>query len=325
MCSGLWATLFSFWAFCKVKLSFVLKCLILLTIFFPAGVYEDGGLGSCGMRQGPVHGGCLIIPTNPIDFHADGWISQMLCPFLFNSLGFRQGQGQSNSHQLFWFFSGMLVHVVAAFILISEINERERVQGILGNDCCCDYERRVKASWQRRGGGDVAWKRCREHNKFWMRCTALTRLCTQVKWRTSTERRTLETHARIYSQKGNIWKCEMAWKLREGNYSRMRDVQFAPRPRKQHNRVIKSDIFARNFGNGIGPSLCASSQLSNAPITPPVSVPVPNMKSIISLVRSTPWAPDPVLLFSICHEYEFHDVDYTPDYRTTVFLLPRER
>lgn len=66
--------------------------------------------------------------------------------FLFNSLGFRQGQGQSNSHQLFWFFSGMLGQVVAAFILIREINERERVQGILGKDCCCYYKRRVKAS-----------------------------------------------------------------------------------------------------------------------------------------------------------------------------------
>lgn len=256
MCSGLWTTLFSFWAFFKVKVSFILKCLILLlTIFRPAGVHEDGGPGSCGMRRGPVHGGCLILPTNPIDFHADGWISQILWPFLFNYLGFRQGQGQSNSHQLFWFFSGMLGQVVAAFLLIREINEQERVQGILGKDCCCYYERRVKASWQRRGGVDVAWKRCREDDKFRMWRTTLTHLCTQVKLRTSAERRTLETHARIDSQKGNILECEVARTLREGNYSRMRDVQFAPQPGKQHNRVIKSDVFARNFGNGICPPL----------------------------------------------------------------------
>lgn len=156
----------------------------------------------------------------------------------------------------FGFFSGMLGQAVAAFILIREINEREHLQGILGKDCCCYYERRVKASWQRRGGVDVAWKRCTEHDKFWMRCTALTHLCTQVKLRTSTERRTLETHARIDSHKGNIWECEMARTLREGNYSRMRDVQFSPQPGKHHNSVIKSDVFARNFGNGICPSLC---------------------------------------------------------------------
>lgn len=254
MCSRLWTTLFSFWAFCKVKVSFILKYLILPFSARQMSTKMEGRVPVAwdGVRfMGAVS---LYRQIPLISMQMDEYL-KCFGLFLFNSLGFRQGQGQSNSHQLFWFFSGMLGQVVAAFILIREINERERVQGILGKDCCCYYKRRVKASWQRRGGVDVAWKRCREHDKFWMRRTALTRLCTQVKLRTSAERRTLERHARIDSQKGNIWECEIARTLREGNYSRMRDVQFAPQPGKQHNRVIKSDVFARNFGNGICPSL----------------------------------------------------------------------
>lgn len=55
------------------------------------------------VRKKSAQWGC-VWKTEPIDFHADGWIDQMLLPFLPNSLSIREGQGQSNSHQLFWFF-----------------------------------------------------------------------------------------------------------------------------------------------------------------------------------------------------------------------------
>lgn len=70
--------------------------------------------------------------TEPIDFHADGWIDQMLLLFLFNSHSFHEGQGQSNSYQLFWFFSEIVGQEGAGFILIRETNGRGHVGGTLG-------------------------------------------------------------------------------------------------------------------------------------------------------------------------------------------------
>ena len=56
------------------------------------------------------------------DFHADGLFDQMLLLFLLNSLGFCEGQGQSNSHQLFWFLSEIAVPSGSRFY----INQRDK-------------------------------------------------------------------------------------------------------------------------------------------------------------------------------------------------------
>lgn len=50
------------------------------------------------------------------------------------------------------------------------------------------------------------------------------------KERTFAERCTLETYVCIDLKKGNIRECEMMRTEKEGNYSRMRDMQFAPQP-----------------------------------------------------------------------------------------------
>lgn len=86
--------------------------------------------------------GC-VWETEPIDFHADGWIDQMLLLFPLNSLCIHEGQGQSNSHQLFGFFSEIVGQVGAGFILIRETNGRGHVGGVLGEKFC-SYKERVE-------------------------------------------------------------------------------------------------------------------------------------------------------------------------------------
>ncbi len=58
----------------------------------------------------------------------------------------REGQGRSNSHHLFWFFSEIVGQLGAGFILIIETNGRGHVGGVLGERFCSYYERlEVKA------------------------------------------------------------------------------------------------------------------------------------------------------------------------------------
>lgn len=79
--------------------------------------------------------------------------------FLLNSPNIREGQGQSNSHQLFCFFSEIVGHVGAGFILIRETNGRGHVGGILGEKFCSYYERvEVKAGKKNEGERGVNMK-----------------------------------------------------------------------------------------------------------------------------------------------------------------------
>lgn len=48
----------------------------------------------------------------------------MFLLFLLSSPSIHEGQGQSNSHQLFWFFSEIVGQVGAGLILISKTNGR---------------------------------------------------------------------------------------------------------------------------------------------------------------------------------------------------------
>ena len=75
----------------------------------------------------------------------------MLLLFLLNSPSLREGQGQSNSHQLFWFFSEIVGQVGAGFILIRETNGRGHEGGVLGEKFCSYKERvEVKAGKKKR-------------------------------------------------------------------------------------------------------------------------------------------------------------------------------
>lgn len=109
--------------------------------------------------------GC-VWETEPIDFHADGWIDQMLLLFLFNSLSIREGQGQSNSHQLCWFFSEIVGQVGAGFVLIRETNGGGHVGGVLGEKFCSYKEwSEGKSQWEKkmkqRGVNIKNLRRCR--------------------------------------------------------------------------------------------------------------------------------------------------------------------
>ena len=112
-----------------------------------------------------------------------------------------------------------------------------------------------------------------------------------------------------------------------GNYLREREMCNLPlrQPPQQHNKVIKSDSFACYFSDDIYPSF--SMHLHSLPtcqsLHPSHIPPAPRPESGINYL-TRPFFPPlellTLLLFSIYHEYEIHDVDYIPDYRTAVFL-----
>lgn len=74
----------------------------------------------------------------------------MLLLSLLNSPSICEGQGQSNSHQLFCFFSEIVGQVGAGFILIRETNGRRHVGGILGENFCSYYEQVEEKGTKRR-------------------------------------------------------------------------------------------------------------------------------------------------------------------------------
>lgn len=100
---------------------------------------SDDRQESCGKKKVSMHWGC-VWKTERIDFHADGWIDQVLLLFLLKSLCTHKGQGQSNSHQLFWFFTGIVSLVGEDFILIRETNGRGHVGGVLGEKSCSNKQ-----------------------------------------------------------------------------------------------------------------------------------------------------------------------------------------
>lgn len=175
------------------------------------------------------------------------------------------------------------------------------------------------------------WRRCDENaaqnmTSFSYNTAPLARVRTSTKERAFIGRSTLEKQAWIDLKKGALESARWSeWRRREIIQGWEMSNLPLSQP-QQHNKVIKSDGFARYFGDDICPSLYMDPySLSMCQSFHPSPCQVLKMKSIISLTCSTPWALDPVLLFSIWHEYEFHDVDYIPDYKTVVFFLPCQR
>lgn len=179
-------------------------------------------------------------------------MDEELLPFFLSSLSLRQGR--SNSHQLIWFFSETVGQVVAAFILISETNGR-CVQDILGQYCCSYLEWRVKAGWQKKEGEDAMKALHRTWHVFhithivWLACAH-----NQEEKNLPRERHT--GNVCIDLKKGALesarW-CE--WKGREIIQEWEMCNLLLSQP-QQHNKVIKSDRFARYFEDDICPSLC---------------------------------------------------------------------
>lgn len=157
------------------------------------------------------------------------WINEKLFPF-FPEFPQLSARPVKEPPIVLGFFSETVGQVAAAFIVIRETNRRRCVQGILGMNCCSHLEWRVKASWQRRGRSDAMKALHRAWQVF---------LITQHLWLTCAHKQEGKNHHRQehtgnvgmrWFEKGSIRTCKMARMEKEGNYSRMRNVQIAPQP-----------------------------------------------------------------------------------------------
>lgn len=131
-------------------------------LYTPAGLCfntsaadSDGGQRSCGKKKNKKNmwawtvGVCL---RDRAHWFPCGWMnrSNAFLLFLLNSPGIREGQGQSNSYQLFWFFSEIVGQVGAGLILISETNGRGLRRELLREKCDSFKEQLEKKARQKK-------------------------------------------------------------------------------------------------------------------------------------------------------------------------------